>query len=579
MKISETIKKNILDAAKSAGFSAGDFTIEHPADLTHGDYATNIAMVTAKQAGSNPREIAEKICAELNKNLPQEIESVSVAGPGFINLSLKKDFFANSLAEILKEKENFGKNNRLKGQSTLIEYTDPNPFKQFHIGHLMSNSIGEAVSRIAVWNGAKVARVCYQGDAGLHVAKALWAISQNSENFPSEDAPLSDRTKFLGDAYVLGSQKEEADPAAKKEIEEINQKVYGYLLRGEKMGGDLERFYDLGKKWSLEHFEEIYKKLNTKFDYYIFESQVSDASMKIVKSNIGNVFTESQGAIVYEGEQDGLHTRVFINRLGLPTYDAKELGLAFRKEKLKFWGNFEKSVVVTASEQQEYFKVVMAALKKIKPEIAKKTQHVTHGMMQFADGKMSSRKGNVITGESLIDEVEEKVAAKIADQDFADTEKEKIKTAVAIAAIKYSILKQTPGKNIIFDPEKSLSFEGDSGPYLQYTYTRANSVLEKAAEQKKQSTAQIPADWQTTNLEKMLYRFPEVVATAFDETGPQYLVTFATQIASEFNSFYGQNKVLDGGGAEAYKLVLVQAVAVVLGNCLEILGMKVLERM
>jgi len=307
------------------------------------------------------------------------------------------------------------------------------------------------------------------------------------------------------------------------------------------------------------------------------ESSVVDLGMNLVKENIGKVFEESEGAIVYKGEKVGLHTRVFINHNGLPTYETKDLGNALMKEGL---GKFDKSIIVTAEEQKQYFKVLLAALSEIKPEIAKKTEHISHGMMQFTDGKMSSRKGNVITGESLIEEIENKVAEKMADRDIPVEEKKKIITDVAVAAIKYSILKQSPGKNIIFDREAAVSFEGDSGPYLQYTYTRAKSVLAKSREEKKiPNPKKIPAGWEITKLEKILYQFPEIVDQALSEKSPNYLLTYAINLASEFNSYYGQNKILDDSEQEGYKLALVNATMIVMRNCLNIVGIRLPEVM
>ena len=180
--IREILEKAIHAALKNLQIDKAEnikITLEHPDELAHGDYSTNIAMVLAKQVAQNPRALAEKIVAEINKNLPKEIAKVEVAGPGFINFYLSDDYFVKSIAEILKEKEKFGANKNLKGAKTIIEYTDPNPFKEFHIGHLVPNSIGESVSRILEANGAKVIRACYQGDLGLHIAKAIWAIANS----------------------------------------------------------------------------------------------------------------------------------------------------------------------------------------------------------------------------------------------------------------------------------------------------------------------------------------------------------------------------------------------------------------
>jgi len=279
---------------------------------------------------------------------------------------------------------NYGRNKKLDGKKIIIEYTDPNPFKQFHIGHLMSNSIGEALSRILEWNGADVTRVTYQGDVGMHVAKSIWGMKQVVDQMPDDTAPLPEKTAFLGKAYTDGSNKYAEDETAKTEINEINKKVYE-LYNEDTLDDDpqVAEFYAKGREWSLQHFDEVYGKLGTNFAQLIFENQMAKRGVEIVRENTPAVFEESEGAIVYKGEQDGLHTRVFINSQGLPTYEAKDIALAHYKErelKQKF-GAFDKSVIVTASEQLQYMKVVMAALNKITPEIPEKTHHITHDMI------------------------------------------------------------------------------------------------------------------------------------------------------------------------------------------------------
>lgn len=577
IEIEKKIRALIAQAFEGAEVQPASFVVEHPVELSHGDYSTNVALVVAKQLKAKPVDVAKLLVEKMSKALPPEIASVSFAGPGFINFSLTSEFFRKSVVEILDQEESFGKNKNLAGTKAIIEYTDPNPFKVFHIGHLMNNTLGEVISRLSDWNGAEVTRACYQGDVGLHIAKSLWGILKNIDAFPAETAPLSVKTKYLGDAYVFGTSQYEADATAKKEIEDINKKVYAFFDGKGVVDAELERLYEIGKKWSMQHFDEIYAKLGTHFNHFIGESSVAGLALEIVRKNVGPVFEESDGAIVYKGEQDGLHTRVFINSLGLPTYDAKDIGLAFRKEKI---GHFDQSIVITASEQQEYFKVMLAALAKIDAKVAAKTKNITHGMMQFADGKMSSRKGNVISGDGLLAELAEVVSEKIADRNFDATEAEEVKTMIAVAALKYSVLKQSPGKNIIFDREKALSFEGDSGPYIQYSCVRAKSVLEKAHDKKLVPNPQkLPEGWATRPLEKMLYRFPELVEKALAEVTPQNIVTYVTQLAAEFNSFYANEQIMDGTDAEGYRLAIVRATLTVMTNCLAIMGVRVPKRM
>jgi len=569
----ETIKKIIEKSLENLKVGKTDFSIEHPEDFENGDYSTNVAMACAKKVGMNPKELAERIVVEINKILPKEIIKVEVAGPGFINFFLSRDFFTDSVAEVLKQKENFGKNKILSGKKIMVEYTQPNPFKPFHIGHLMSNAIGESVSRIVEFSGARVVRANYQGDVGPHVAKAIYELLKSG--VADEHTTLAEKAHYIGECYVEGNDAYENDENAKKEIDAINKKVY------DKSDAKINEVYDWGRKVTLAAFEEIYKTLGTKFDKYYFESEVAPIGKKVVEENIGKVFENSDGAIVFHGEKydPKLHTRVFINSQGLPTYETKELGLTSIKFKK---GLFEKkldlSVVTTAVEQAEYMKVIQKAISLIHPDLENRMKHITHGMMRFESGKMSSRLGNVITGESLLKDSTDVILEKIKDREFEEEEKKEVSRKVGVSALKYSILKSSIGSDIIFDFEKSISFDGDSGPYLQYTVVRANSILNKAKDFDFSTKEEIPKD--VTNLEKLIYQFPEVVGRSYQEFAPHHIATYLTELSSAFNTFYGYTKILEKENIHAvHHLNLVKAFSQTMKNGLWLLGIEVPERM
>ena len=293
------------------------------------------------------------------------------------------------------------------------------------------------------------------------------------------------------------------------------------------------------------------------------------------------VFEKSEGAIVFKGEQYGLHTRVFVTSQGLPTYETKELGLTKRKIEVY---PFDLSIVVTANEQNDYFKVLLKVIEFVFPAIANKMRHISHGFLRLTSGKMSSRKGSVVTGESLIKEMEEMIDAKIAERDLTADEKKTIRQKVAIAAIKFTILKQSSGSDIIFDPEKSLSFEGDSGPYLQYSAVRAQSVLHKAQKEGvvvakgKISAEKIPEN--ISDFEKLLSRFPDITERATVELAPQKIVTYLLELASAFNAYYANNKIVDATDQfSSYKVALTQSFVQIMTSGLLLLGISVPEKM
>lgn len=569
----EEIKKLIKDALDNLNIETNDIVLEHPEDLKNGDYSTNIALAIAKSIERNPKELAEKIVEQiLRLNVDKNIEKVEIAGAGFINFYLSRKFFSRNIEEILNKAKDYGKNDTWGGKKVMVEYTQPNPFKPFHIGHLMSNAIGESISRLVEFSGAEVARANYQGDIGLHIAKAIYGLLEN-EKLQEKIGSHNLQASNIGRAYVFGAGAYEENEEAKKKIDEINKKIYA---RNDKK---INEIYEWGFEVTMEAFEDLYKMLGTKFDLYFLESVMAPIGEEVVRANIGKVFEESDGAVVFKAEKydPKLHTRVFITSQGLPTYETKELGLT--EEKFKTDPNMDLSVVVTASEQADYMKVVAKAVSLLHPEYEKRMKHITHGMMRLASGKMGSRKGNVVTGESLLNDARDAILEKMTDRDFSNEEREKIATDVGVSAIKYSILKQALGGDIIYDFEKSISLEGDSGPYLQYSYARANSILEKAQKENILPDPHAYPD-EVFEVEKLLYKFPEIVARSISEYEPHYIASYLIEIARAYNSFYGNMVIVNKEDKTSpYKIALTYAFAFVLKNGLHLLGIRAPSKM
>ena len=459
----DQIRTAITKALVSLGITPVDFSVEHPSDMTHGDYATNAAILSARGRGENPHELADKIAAQLHVMHIESIEKIEIAGPGFINFHLSRDFFADRVKEVLKKGDDWGKNKRYAGERVMVEYTDPNPFKELHIGHLVPNALGESLARLFMFAGAETKRVTYQGDVGMHVAKAIYGMQQLN---------ITGETKLtaadLGKAYALGAKAFEDSSEAATEITKLNKIIY------ERTNEEVNALYDKGKAVSLASFEEGYEILGSAFDHNFFESETGPVGAALVRAH-PEIFETSEGAVIFRGEQYGLHTRVFINAKGLPTYEAKDIGLMERKYE---WWPFDLSITVTGAEQRQYFAVMTKAAELISPVLAGKIELITNGMLRLPTGKMSSRSGNIISALSLIEEVRQKILDRMKESNLKD--KEAIARDVAVGAIKYTILRSTAGKDIVFDLEQSISLEGASGPYLQYTHARARSILEKA---------------------------------------------------------------------------------------------------
>ena len=583
MTIREAIRVAIEEAVQEIGGeqAAPSFSVEVPPptkkigggvpeNREYGDYATNAALVLAKVLKRSTMEVA----GELVKKLADERWEVSVANPGFLNFRLAHSVARKFIGEILEKKELFGRNSVLAGKKVIVEYTDPNPFKEFHIGHLMSNTIGESISRIVEFSGAEVKRVNYQGDVGIHVAKAVWAMKEqydtDSWQVIENEYDVWAKGKWMGFLYAGGSSMYDNDQEKHDEIIEINKKIY------DRSDPFINELYDKGREWSLEYFEEIYKRFGTKFDEYFFESETGERGRELVEEGLlKGIFEKSDGAVVFRGEKYGLHTRVFINSTGLPTYEAKELGLAVMKYERY---PYDLAFVVTGNEIVEYFKVVKAALRELRLELTERITHIPHGMLRLKGGKMSSRTGDVIRALDVLREAKGVIKGKIKDEmNFSDEQKEEISEQVALGALKYSILHQSVGKDIIFDFETSLSFDGDSGPYLQYTYARAKSILRKAGIKGSIDKGMALNEY-VVHVERELLHFPDAVAEALQKRDPHFIAHYLFNLAQKFNTFYGNERILEDK-IDVYKLAITEAVAITLKNGLNLLGIEAPEEM
>ena len=585
--ISQRLQKVIAGAVVDSGAELGrqEIKLEHPELSEHGDYSTNVAL-----AMNGGRLLAEKIAGTVKPD--EVIAKVEVAGPGFVNIWLQKEYLVKELGRVITQGQDYGKGLAISGKKVMIEFTDPNPFKEFHIGHVYTNTVGEALAKIIEYQGADVWRVNYQGDVGLHVAKSVWGMEKLSDEMPKESASLGEKAKFMGRAYAAGAKTYEEDEQKKMEIEKLNKQIY-------EKDAAVMKLYALGKKWSLDYFEAMYARLGTSFRRYYFESEAGERGLKLVRDNMGHVFAESDGAVVFPGESYGLHTRVFINSQGLPTYEAKELGLALTK-----FDDFpyDLSLIVTGNEIREYFKVLLKAMEMVAPELAAKTRHIPHGMVRLPSGKMSSRTGEIITGEWLLDKAADG-ARRIVDESgkvrVEEKDKEGLAKNVGLAAIKYAFLKSGIGENIEFDFDKSLSFEGNSGPYLQYTYARTQSVLAKAVGITRGSYGLFTGNLHPEEevIIRWVYRFGEVIEESASRYAPNLLCNFLFELAQRYNTFYNKHSILNPditppdpplsvrGGRGSYeeirrfRLLLTAATGQVLKNGLELLGIEAPERM
>jgi arginyl-tRNA synthetase len=559
--------------ALAAGIAAAVkelFDVDSEVELTRpdeqfGDYATNVALQLSKQLGKKPCEIAEMLIVKSRENLVGLVADVSVAGPGFLNLTLTDQ----ALADIVSNAQPQSR----KGQQTVVEFGDPNPFKEMHLGHLYTAVVGDAISRLLEADGSDVKRVSYHGDVGMHVAKAMWALleglkEQGRIHTYTDDVVLdvsSFDTLFkltLGQYYARGAKAFDEDEKTAEEIKQINRHIYA------KDNDLINKLHSWGADRSFGYFDQIFHELGVVYvpNGRYLESQVSEVGLKYVRDNTGTVFEESDGAVIYRGEKVGLHTRVFINSNGLPTYETKDLGLA--EQKNSDYPEAAMSIIITANEQSEYFKVMLAALAEITPELAAKTRHLAHGFLSLTTGKMSSRTGEVYSAADLMSNVEQAVKNQYPDTDPANK--------TYLAAIKYALLKHRIGSDIVFDIQESVSLEGNSGPYLQYAHARACSILAKAGEQQAVKLTDLQAG--ERSLLRKLTEYSEVIELATAERMPHHICTYLYELAQTFNRFYEQNRVI-GDPRQTIRLLLVGHYADTLMAGLSLLGIAAPKQM
>ncbi len=618
--------------------------IERPADPNHGHFATNCALalfgkLTAEEKAElqvrSPRDIATKIADQLQANAHPEIVECSVAGPGFINIKIQPQYLLTQALAMIQHAEQLQVlSNRRDGKTIIVEFTDPNPFKEFHVGHLYSNLVGEAISKLLEARGATVKRANYQGDVGMHVAKSLWGLrALLREQNPGQDVvvsmqklvdlPLKQRVEIMGKGYAMGATAYSDDEAAKAEMLEINLLAFkaaqevvikpmgkepkiDYLeLRktNEQDADEIQELYRIGRTWSLEYFDTIYQRLGTKFVHLFFESQVAETGVLLVREFLKkDVFKESNGAVIFPGEDYGLHTRVFINSYGMPTYEAKELGLAIEKFERQ---PYDESVVVTGNEIDEYFKVLLQALKLVRPDLAAITKHFSHGMVRLPEGKMSSRTGSVLTGEWLLNKAKEEVDKILTENkpELAENDRSEIAERVGLAAVKFALLKQRLGKDIIFSFDESLSFQGFSGPYIQYTVVRCLSILRKVAPELSDEGDELLSRYVAKHFDALLNiliqqkseidqldsdllfaitRYFDAVQLASDDYAPHHICGYVHELAQAFNAWYAHKPVAaaaDQPAVFALRVALTVATARVLGEGLQILGIKTVSEM
>lgn len=553
--------ERILKAAKIAG------RLERPPGGIGADLAFP-CFELAKKLKKNPVLIAQDLAKKLRPS--GVVKKVESAGP-YVN------FYADwgqvgslVLKEILKAGSGYGKGKLQKGK-LMVEFAHPNTHKAFHIGHVRNISLGESLSRILEFSGRKVVRANYQGDIGPHVARCLWAFRKlKKEKVPKGREP----GRFLGEVYAEASRKVIGDDKLEAEVQEVNKKIYA----GDRGWVPL---WKKTRKWSLDYFEGIYREFGARFNRLYFESEVEKPGTKIAKKLLkAGKAKRSKGAIVMDLEKQGLGIWVLITQDETPLYSAKDLALA--EMQVREHGP-ERIIHVVGSEQALHFRQLIKTLELTRPQLARKEVHLSYELVNLPEGKMKSREGKVILYEDLNNKLFE-LALKVARKEnkgMAKAQLEKIAKSVALGALKYGMIKQSPEKVIIFDWDRALSLEGDTAPYVQYTHARCSSILRTGKVKKPgKFRGELLKEEKEKAVVKKLSEFPESIAKSAANLRPHYICNYVYELSDLFNNFYQSLPVLKAGkGVREARLALVFAVKTVLDIGLNLLGIDALERM
>ena len=533
-----------------------------------GDFQTNFAMMNSKIIGGNPRKIAEEIVNKIG-TCNHLIEKLEIAGPGFINIFLKDEYLGEYVSKMTTEKFEYTELNT-KGD-VIIDYSSPNIAKRMHIGHLRSTIIGDAVKRLYNFLGYHTVADNHIGDWGTQFGKLIIGYRKWLDKEAYEKNPIEE----LERVYVEFSKESENDPS----LDDLAREELKKLQDGDKENYALWQEFI---KVSLDEYNKLYNRMGITFDTYYGESFYHNMMPSVLDELVEKgLAVEDQGAkVVFFDEKDNLHPCIVQKKDGAFLYSTSDIAtVKFRKENY----DINRLIYLTDERQQDHFKQFFKITEMLGWDIEK--IHIWFGIMRFADGVFSTRKGNVIRLEQLLDEGKKRALEVIEEKNpnLSDEEKNNIAEVVGVGAIKYADLSQNRQSPIIFEWDKVLSFEGNTAPYLQYSYARIQSIKKKAEEMGKVITSDtkiVIKDKIERNLVTFLTLFPTMVLKAGETYKPNLLTDYLFDLAKKFNTFYNACPILNQEDEVLLsRLLIADRTAEILRQGLDLLGIKTVDRM
>lgn len=539
--------------------------LEVPPSQDLGDYAF-ACFPLAKKLKKAPAKIAEDLAQKIKPG--KIIRKVEAEGP-YLNFFInREELFKTTIKEIDKQGSAFG---RIKGKTerVMVEFSSPNTNKPLHLGHLRNISIGESISRIFEKNNDKVFRTCIVNDRGIHIIKSILAYMEKGDSRKPDKKP----DHFVGDFYVEYARLEKNNP-------KYADKAKQMLKKWENNDKQLRKVWKTMNNWVYEGFNQTYKKLGISFDKTYYESEIYEKAKEIVmKALTEGKLVKEEGAVMAKLEDHGLPDKVLIRSDGTSIYMTQDIYLAQKKFQ-DF--NLDKSIYVVATEQNLHFKQLFAILELLGFEWAKECYHLAYGMVYLPEGKMKSREGLVVDADNIIEELETLARKELEGRyKLSSTEMKKRSEKIALAALKFHLLKHDPYKDMTYDPKESISFQGETGPYVQYTYARIQSILDKSKENSLGnndfSLLEHDLEWE---LIKNCAQFPSAVANAKRSLKPSVIARYLLDLCQAFNEYYHEVPILRASNElKKSRLALISALQQVIGNSLDLLGIDTLKKM
>ena len=592
MNIKDSIENKIAEVVQNV-FQIDDVnqrnsvTLEVQQNKTgfEGDF-TIVTFPLVKVLKKSPDLIAMELGDALSTQA-DFVENFNVV-KGFLNLKIKNSFFLDNFNYV---KENFDSAEK-KNQTVMVEYSSPNTNKPLHLGHIRNNLLGYSVAQILKEDGYNVIKTQIINDRGIHICKSMLAW----EKFGNGETPQSTGTKgdkFVGNYYVAfdkNYKKEIADLVAQGHDEETAKKQAPIILEAQKMLLDWEKgdegvrtLWNEMNTWVYEGFGQTYKKLGVDFDQVQYESNTYLLGKDLIQEGLvsGVLYRKDDGSVWCDLTDEGLDHKLLLRSDGTSVYMTQDLGTAVQRFKEN---NIQKLIYTVGNEQDYHFDVLFKILKKLGYIWAENLYHLSYGMVELPEGKMKSREGTVVDADDLMQEMVETAKEKAEElgklENLSEEEKEKSYETVGLGALKYFMLKVDPKKKMLFNPKESIDFNGNTGPFIQYTYARIQSLLTKA-EYREQTISDYEINDSEKDLIMNLLNFKDVVSKAAETLSPALVANYIYELVKSYNSFYQNNPILkqDDATAKQFRLELSAVTGKTIRKGLALLGIGTVDRM